>query len=69
MILVAFAEKADFPIVFLAAISVGIIPVPTSAQLTPREVERIARDLNPAGVVSAPGISTNSHCVQAFDLH
>ncbi len=60
ILLMRMGNTIDFPIVFLAAISVGIIPVPTSAQLTPREVEHIARDLNPTGVVSAPGISTVS---------
>ncbi len=37
---------ADFPITFLAAITLGAIPVPTSAQLTTPEIDNIIKDLD-----------------------
>lgn len=44
-------NTADFPIAFLAAITLGAIPVPTSAQLTTPEIDRIINDLGDVAAV------------------
>jgi acyl-coenzyme A synthetase/AMP-(fatty) acid ligase len=56
-LLLRLGNSVEFPITYLAAISVGIIPVPTSAQLTRDEISVIARTLQPRAVVAAPGVA------------
>jgi len=61
MLLMRLGNTVEFPQVFLAAITVGIVPVPTSAQLTEHEVARIIADLAPAAVVRAPEVASAAH--------
>ena len=56
-LLMRIGNSADFPVVFLAAIAVGIIPVPSSTQLTERETRALIADLQPAALVAGPGIA------------
>jgi len=44
-IVLRVGHRSDFPILFLAAITIGAIPIPTSAQLTPPEIDAILADL------------------------
>jgi acyl-coenzyme A synthetase/AMP-(fatty) acid ligase len=44
-LLLRIGHRADFPILFLAAITMGALPVPTSAQLTTPELDRILGDV------------------------
>ncbi len=55
-LLLQLGNIVDVPIAYLAAIAVGIIPVPTSSQLTPPEVQKICDDLDPAAILRAPDI-------------
>lgn len=55
-LLLRIGNDAAFPVVFLAAIAVGVVPVPTSALLTDIEVRRIVAELNPALVAFAGGL-------------
>lgn len=61
ILLMRLGNTVDFPLVFLAAIAVGIVPVPTSSQLTRPEVERIIAELNPAGIVRDPSVASGNH--------
>ena len=56
-VLMRLGNTVDFPIVFLAAIAAGLVPVPTSSQLTTPEITRIADDIAPALIVAAPGVA------------
>jgi acyl-coenzyme A synthetase/AMP-(fatty) acid ligase len=56
-ILLRIGNDVDFPIMFLAAILSGFVPVPTSSQLTAPEVDFLLRDLNPDLVVFGDGIA------------
>ena len=56
-VLMRLGNTVDFPITYLAAIAVGLIPVPTSAQLTVREVTKIAAEIAPALIVAAEGVA------------
>jgi len=56
-ILMRLGNTPEFPILFLAAISVGIIPVPTSAQLTTPEIDKICEDLKPNLIVAGENIA------------
>lgn len=55
-ILLRIGNTADFPILFLGAIAIGAVPVPTSSQLAAPEVRRIIAELNPTLVCFAGGV-------------
>ena len=59
-ILMRLGNTPEFPILFLAAITAGLVPVPTSNQLTTVEVDKICKDLSPALIVADAGISMPS---------
>ncbi len=70
-ILLRLCNTPDFPILYLACIAVGVIPVPTSAQLTVPEITQITADIGPALIVAAPGIALPDHpcpVIEAADL-
>ena len=56
-VLMRLGNTPDFPITYLACITAGLIPVPTSSQLTPSEVTKMAHELTPALVVQAQGVA------------
>ena len=45
-VLLRLGNTVNFPITFLACIWAGIVPVPTSAQLTKNEINRIHKRIN-----------------------
>jgi acyl-coenzyme A synthetase/AMP-(fatty) acid ligase len=55
-LLLRIGNDPSFPILFLAAIAVGVVPVPTSAQLTDAEVKHIIAELRPSLVAFAGGL-------------
>jgi len=56
-ILMRLDNSVDFPVLFLAAITAGLIPVPTSAQLTAPEVAKLCHAVAPALIVAACGVA------------
>ncbi|WP_456390204.1 class I adenylate-forming enzyme family protein [Profundibacter sp.] len=72
-ILMRLGNTPEFPILFLGAITAGMVPVPTSPQLTCHEVDRICIDLSPDLIVVDQGIAlpTNAPCpvIDAKVLH
>ncbi|WP_430448758.1 class I adenylate-forming enzyme family protein [Rhodophyticola sp.] len=56
-VLLRLGNTPDFPIAYLACIAVGLVPVPTSAQLTTPEITRLADVIRPALILAAPGIA------------
>jgi acyl-coenzyme A synthetase/AMP-(fatty) acid ligase len=56
-VLMRLANSVDFPILFLGAIAAGLVPVPTSAQLTAPEVTALAAELRPRLIVAGPGVA------------
>ena len=57
VVLLRLGNTVDFPIAYLGAIAVGLIPVPTSSQLTECEVRKIAEQVSPKLVLQAPGVA------------
>lgn len=57
LILLRIGNEVSFPILFLAAIAAGFVPVPTSSQLTEPEIRSLITDLDPALVIFGHGIS------------
>jgi acyl-coenzyme A synthetase/AMP-(fatty) acid ligase len=61
-VLLRLGNTVEFPITFLGAIAAGIVPVPTSSQLTRREATAIAREIGPAAVLGGgDGIARPDH--------
>ncbi|WP_224814887.1 class I adenylate-forming enzyme family protein [Hasllibacter sp. MH4015] len=56
-LLLRMGNSAHFPIAFLGAIRVGIVPMPTSAALTGPEITRVAESLPPHAILAEPGIA------------
>ncbi len=57
IVLMRLGNTVDFPIAYLGAIAVGLVPVPTSSQLTAPEVAKMIATLNPAAILQGPGIA------------
>ncbi len=51
-------NRVEFPLAYLACIWVGIVPVPTSAQLTKREITSLAEKCTPKVAITQADIST-----------
>lgn len=56
-VLLRLGNTPDFPVAFLAAIAVGLVPVPTSAQLTAPEITRLTPQIAPKLILAHPGIA------------
>ena len=56
-LLMRLGNSVEFPICYLAALAVDIVPVPTSPLLTAPEVTRIADDISPRLIVAEDGLS------------
>ena len=65
--LLRLGNTVDFPLAFLGAIAVGLVPAPTSAQLTGGEITGMAAQIDPAAVVAAPGIALPDHAAPVID--
>ncbi|MDO6584551.1 class I adenylate-forming enzyme family protein [Salipiger sp. 1_MG-2023] len=57
IVLMRLGNTVDFPIAYLGAIAAGIVPVPTSSQLTAREVAPMLATLKPAAILRGNGIA------------
>lgn len=56
-VLMRLGNSPEFPILFLGAIAAGLVPVPTSAQLTGPEISRMAGIVQPALIVAGAGVA------------
>lgn len=59
-VLIRIGNSPAFPMVFLGAIAAGLLPVPSSAELTQPELDALIDDLDPALIVHAPGVTLPS---------
>ncbi len=65
-VLLRLGNTVDFPVAFLGAIAAGLVPVPTSAQLTAPEVAKIVARVAPAAIlrdheIASPEIALPVH--------
>ncbi|WP_299555041.1 class I adenylate-forming enzyme family protein [uncultured Tateyamaria sp.] len=58
IVLLRLGNTIDFPIAYLGALAVGLVPVPTSAALTEEEVAQIVSDLRPRLILRDPDVTT-----------
>ncbi|MBY6065542.1 acyl--CoA ligase [Leisingera aquaemixtae] len=61
IVLMRLGNTVEFPVAYLGAIAAGLVPVPTSAQLTEVETARMIADLAPAAVLRDPAVACASH--------
>ncbi|WP_050927698.1 class I adenylate-forming enzyme family protein [Aestuariivita boseongensis] len=61
IVLLRLGNTPEFPLAYLGAITAGLLPVPSSSQLTEAEVARIIADLNPALILHQPGVPCPGH--------
>ncbi|MDP5216277.1 class I adenylate-forming enzyme family protein [Ruegeria sp. 2205SS24-7] len=61
IVLMRLGNTVDFPIAYLGAIAAGIVPLPTSSQLTEAETAKIITDLSPAAVLRDPQVACAHH--------
>ena len=56
-VLLRLGNRPEFPIAYLACITAGLIPVPTSAQLTTPEITRLSDIITPQLILAEGGIA------------
>ncbi len=66
-VLLRLGNTVDFPIAFLGAIAAGLMPVPTSAQLTAEEIGRLAAEIDPALIIAGPCIALPAGPIPVID--
>lgn len=54
-VLLRLGNTVEFPVAFLGAITAGLVPVPTSSQLTEAEITRIHDQIHPQLIVAGDG--------------
>lgn len=64
ILLMRLGNTVDFPIAYLGAIAVGLVPVPTSAMLTEAEVAKMGTQLSPRAVLRDPAVA----CPDGFEV-
>lgn len=64
IVLMRLGNTPEFPLAYLGALAVGLVPVPTSSQLTEAETARIIEELSPKAVLRDPGIACAPHDLQ-----
>ncbi|WP_424943395.1 class I adenylate-forming enzyme family protein [Aliiroseovarius crassostreae] len=73
-VLLRLGNTVDFPLAFLACIHAGIVPVPTSSQLTEAEITKMAAMIAPTRIIAADGIAlpggtTAKDVISTDELH
>lgn len=61
IVLLRLGNNVEFPIAYLGAIAAGIVPVPTSSQLTGPEVARVIDELSPSAILHDPAVAAPRH--------
>ncbi|WP_323036925.1 class I adenylate-forming enzyme family protein [Pararhodobacter sp.] len=68
VILLRLGNTVDFPLAYLGALAVGLVPVPTSSQLTEVEITAMTAPMNPAAIIAAKGVALPDHAAPVIDV-
>jgi acyl-coenzyme A synthetase/AMP-(fatty) acid ligase len=60
-VLLRLGNSVAFPVAYLGAIAAGLVPVPTSTQLTAPEITRMAALITPKLVLASDGVALPDH--------
>lgn len=55
-VLLRLGNTVDFPLAFLGAIAAGLVPIPSSSQLTGAEITRMTELVAPSLIIAAPDV-------------
>ncbi|MFU8777748.1 MAG: class I adenylate-forming enzyme family protein, partial [Roseovarius sp.] len=66
-VLMRLGNTVEFPIAYLGAIAVGLIPIPTSSQLTEPEVAGMIETTQPALILRAAGVACPDTDIPTLD--
>lgn len=66
-VLMRLGNTVEFPIAYLGAIAVGLIPIPTSSQLTAPEVAGMIETTRPALILRAAGVACPKTDIPTLD--
>ena len=61
IVLMLLGNTVDFPISYLGSIAAGLVPVPTSSQLTEPETARMIDELSPTAILRDPDVACAAH--------
>lgn len=61
IVLMRLGNTVDFPIAYLGAIAAGLVPVPTSSQLTEPETAKMIAELDVAAILRDPAVACADH--------
>ncbi len=61
IVLMRLGNTVAFPVAYLGCIAAGLVPVPTSSQLTEAETAKIIDELQPAAVLRDPSVACAPH--------
>ncbi|MCA0872890.1 acyl--CoA ligase [Seohaeicola saemankumensis] len=64
IVLMRLGNTVEFPIAYLGAIAAGLVPVPTSSQLTAPETAKMIAELDPAAILRDPAVACADHPLQ-----
>lgn len=67
IVLMRLGNTVEFPIAYLACLSAGLVPVPTSSQLTEAEVAGIIDTLTPRAILLGDGIACPPNDISTLD--
>lgn len=67
ILIMRLGNTVEFPIAYLGAIAAGLVPVPTSSQLTAREVQKMIEGLRPAGILRDPSVPCPETALPVLD--
>ncbi|MEO0370616.1 MAG: class I adenylate-forming enzyme family protein [Pseudomonadota bacterium] len=67
-VLLRLGNRVDYPIAYLGAIAVGLVPIPSSPQLTEREVESVIAITAPKVILRETGIACPETETSQMDL-
>lgn len=66
-VLMRLGNSVEFPIAYLGAIAVGLVPIPTSSQLTEAEVQGVIGTVPPKAILLGDGIACPASDIQVID--
>ncbi len=66
-VLMRLGNTVEFPIAYLGAMAVGLVPIPTSSQLTAPEVQGVIDATSPAAILLGDGIACPETALPVID--
>ncbi len=67
-VMLRLGNTVDFPLAYLGALAVGMVPVPTSTQLTAVEATGMAAQIRPAAIIAAKDVACPDHPAPVFQV-